>query len=103
MVKIDINADYSALTETTETNPKAPKIKIDDRFRVTKYNNLFSKGYTKNSSREIFIINTVLKTNPWTYKIKDVKEEKIIENFLWKRYWVNYFKIELLSRTRQSY
>ena len=82
MVKIDINADYSSLTETTETNPKAPKIKIDDRFRVTKYNNLFSKGYTKNSSREIFIINTVLKTNPWTYKIKDVKEEKIIENFL---------------------
>ena len=82
MVKIDINADYSALTETTETNLKAPKIKTDDRFRVTKYNNLFSKGYTKNSSREIFIINTVLKTNPWTYKIKDVKEEKIIENFL---------------------
>ena len=82
MVKIDINADYSSLTETTETNPKAPKIKIDDRFRVTKYNNLFSKGYTKNSSREIFIINTVLKTNPWTNKIKDVKEEKIIENFL---------------------
>ena len=66
MVKIDINADYSSLTETTETNPKAPKIKIDDRFRVTKYNNLFSKGYTENSSREIFIINTVLKTNPWT-------------------------------------
>ena len=99
MVKIDINADYSSLTETTETNPKAPKIKIDDRFRVTKYNNLFSKGYTKNSSREIFIINTVLKTNPWTYKIKDVKEEKIIENFLWKRYWVNYNWVIIPNQT----
>ena len=99
MVKIDINADYSSLTETTETNPKAPKIKIDDRFRVTKYNNLFSKGYTKNSSREIFIINTVLKTNPWTYKIKDAKEEKIIENFLWKRYWVNYNWVIIPNQT----
>ena len=99
MVKIDINADYSALTETTETNPKAPKIKTDDRFRVTKYNNLFSKGYTENSSREIFIINTVLKTNPWTYKIKDVKEEKIIGNFLWKRYWVNYNWVIIPNQT----
>ena len=87
------------MTETTETNPKAPKIKTDDRFRVTKYNNLFSKGYTKNSSREIFIINTVLKTNPWTYKIKDVKEEKIIENFLWKRYWVNYNWVIIPNQT----
>ena len=45
-----------------------------------KYKNIFSKGYTKNWSREIFIIDSVLKTNPWTYKIKDLNREQIKEN-----------------------
>ena len=29
-----------------------------------KYKNIFNKGYTENWLREIFIINSVLKTNP---------------------------------------
>ena len=43
--------------------------------------NIFSKGYNENWSREIFIINSVLKANPWTYKIKDLNGEKIIGSF----------------------
>ena len=31
-----INADYSAFTEKIETNPKAPKFKVNDRVRITK-------------------------------------------------------------------
>ena len=31
--------------------------------------------------REIFIIDPVLKTNPWTYTIKDLKGEKITGSF----------------------
>ena len=38
------NADYSALIENTETNPKAPKLKVNDRVRITKYKNIFGKG-----------------------------------------------------------
>ena len=79
--KKPINADYSALTEKIETNSKAPKFKVNDRVRITKYKNIFSKGYTENWSREIFIIDSVLKTNPWTYKIKDLNGEKIIGSF----------------------
>ena len=41
-----INADYSALTETIENNPKIPKFKVNDRVRITKYKKIFSKGYT---------------------------------------------------------
>ena len=41
-----INADYSALTETIENNPKTPKFKVNDRVRITKYKKIFSKGYT---------------------------------------------------------
>ena len=62
--KKPINADYSALTEKIEMNHKAPKLKVNDRVRITKYKNIFSKGYTENWSREIFIIDSVLKTNP---------------------------------------
>ena len=79
--KKSINADYSALTEKIETNPKTPKFKASDRVRITKYKNIFSKGYTENWSREIFIIDSVLKTNPWTYKLKDLNGEKIIGSF----------------------
>ena len=49
--------------------------------RITRIKNIFSKGYTKNWSREIFIIDSVLKTNPWTYKIKDLNGEKVIGSF----------------------
>ena len=66
--KKPINADYSALTEKTETNLKAFKFKVNDRVRITKYKNIFSKAYTENWSREIFIIDSVLKANPWSYK-----------------------------------
>ena len=79
--KKPINADYSALTEKIETNPKAPKFKVNDRVRITKYKNIFSKGYTENWSREIFIIDSVFKNNQWSYKIKDLNGEKIIGSF----------------------
>ena len=69
------------MTEKTGTNPKVPKFKVNDRVRITNYKNIFSEGYTKNWSRGIFIIYSVLKTNPWTYKIKDLKGEKIMGRF----------------------
>ena len=62
--KKPINADYSALTEKFGKGHKAPKFKVNDRIRIIKYKNIFSKGYTKSWSREIFIIDSVLKTNP---------------------------------------
>ena len=73
-----INADYSALTEEIETNLKVSKFKVGDRVRMTKYNNIFRKGYTKNWSKEIFVIDSVLKTDLWTYRIKDLNGETII-------------------------
>ena len=87
--KKPVNADYSALAKKIETNPKAAKCKVNDRVRMTKYKNIFSKGYTKNWSREIFFINSVLKTNPWTYKIKDLNGEKITKSFCEKELLLN--------------
>ena len=79
-----INPDYSALTQNIEINPKASKFNVNDRVRITKYKNIFSKDYTENWSREIFIIDSVLKTNPWTYKIKDLNGKKLIGSFIGK-------------------
>ena len=69
------------MTEKIETNLKAPKFKVNERIIMTKYKNIFSKGYTESWSREICIIDSALKTNPWTYKIKDLNGEKIIGVF----------------------
>ena len=70
--KKPINTDYSALTENIESNAKDNKFKVNDRVGITNYKTLFSKCYTESWSREIFIIDSVLKTNTWTYKIKDL-------------------------------
>ena len=40
------------------------------------YKNNFNKVYTESCSREIFMVDSVLKTNSGTYKIKDLNGEK---------------------------
>ena len=44
-----------------ESNKKTPKFKIGDHVRISKYKNMFAKGYTPNWSEEIFIVNGVKK------------------------------------------
>ena len=46
-----IDADYSTLNKKIETNSKAPKFEVNDRVRISKYMNIFSKGYIENWSR----------------------------------------------------
>ena len=59
------------MIEKLQTNHKAPKFKVNNKVGIPSYESIFSKGYTEHCSEEIFIIDSVLKTNPWTYKIKD--------------------------------
>ena len=56
---------------------------------------MVSKGYTKNWSKEIVMIDSVLKTSTWKYGIKDLDWETIIESF--------YKKELLLSKLQMSY
>ena len=74
--KKPINADCSSLIEKIDTNPKAPKFKVNDNVQITKYKDTFSKGYTENSSREIFVIDSVLKTNLGLIKLEFYTEKK---------------------------
>ena len=51
-----INADYSALIEKIETNPRVTKFKVNDRVRITKYKNIFSKAHTENWSKKYLLL-----------------------------------------------
>ena len=69
------------MSEKIETVSKSPKFKVDDKVQINRYENILSNVYTKSCSREIFAIYSVLKTNPWTYKIKNLNGENIIGSF----------------------
>ena len=62
-------------------NDKNSKSKVGDHVRISKCKNIFAKGYTPNSSEEVFVIKKVKNTVPWTYVINDLKGEEIIGTF----------------------
>jgi hypothetical protein len=55
--------------------------KVGDRVRIYRYKTLFEKGYKPNWTKEIFVISEINKTNPITYKIRDLNNEPIIGSF----------------------
>ena len=63
LVKNTISDDYSALNKEIESSHEKSKFTFCDRVRITKYNYIFSKSYTENWSREIFVIDSTLKNS----------------------------------------
>ena len=49
------------IDSSKEINNNDPKFKIGDIVRISKYRNIFAKGYTPNWSEEIFVIKKVRK------------------------------------------
>ena len=80
MKPIDIK-DNNFIKYIEESNIKDPKFKIGEHVRISKYKNIFAKGYTSNWSEEIFIVNKVKNTVPWTYEVNYLNGEKILESF----------------------
>ena len=64
-----------------EHNEKDSKFKAGDRVRISRYKNIFAKGYAPNWSSEIFIVDKVNDTIPYTYNLKDLNDEEIIGSF----------------------
>ena len=64
-----------------EVNNEDPKFKVRDHVRISKYKNIFAKGYTPNWSEEVFVISKIKNTVPWTYVINDLNGEEIIGTF----------------------
>ena len=52
-----INVKYDSFAEYNEkSNENDPKFKVGDHVRISKFKNVFAKGYTPNWSEEIFIV-----------------------------------------------
>ena len=66
---------------TKSSSLERSRFKVGDRVRISKFKNIFAKGYTPNSSKEIFIVDKINDTVPFTYNIKDLNDEEIIGSF----------------------
>ena len=75
-VKDDNNRVY-----IDEHNKNNTRFNVGDRVRISKFKNIFAKGYTPNWSREIFIFNKINDAVPWAYSLKDLNDEEILGSF----------------------
>ena len=77
----DYYAEYNEDWMELHYNKKDPKFKIGDHVRISKYKNIFTKGYTPNWSEEVSVISKIKNTVSWTYVINDLNGEEITGSF----------------------
>ena len=65
-----------------EVNDNDPKFQIGDHLKISKYKDIFGKGYTPNWSQEIFVIKKIKNIVPWTYFINDLNDNELLEHFM---------------------
>ena len=66
------------------------------KYRITKYKNIFAKGYTPNWSEEVFVVSEIKNTVPWTFAIS---EKKLLEVFT-KKNCQEKFRIEEVNKSK---
>ena len=63
MKTTDVTSDsYAEYNE--DFNKKDPKFKVGDHVRISKYKNIFAKGYAPKWSEEVFVISKTKNTVP---------------------------------------
>ena len=97
---IDVMGD-SSVEYNEDSNEKGPQFKVNDHARISKHKNIFAKGYVPNWSEEVFIVNEIKNTVPWTYAINDLNGEKVVRTFYEKELQKTNQK-ELLFKTNYS-
>ena len=80
MKPVDIK-DNTYIDFEEEVNDKDPKFKVGDYVTISKYKNIFAKGYTPNWSEEVFVVKKVKNTVPSRYVLNDLNSEEIIGTF----------------------
>ena len=76
MELVDIKTN-TYIYSSKDTNDNDSKFKIGDIVRISKYKNIFAKGYTLNWSEEAFMIKRIKNTVPCTTLMK----KKLLELF----------------------
>ena len=80
MKPVDVKS-YIYINSSKEINDKDSRFKIGDIVRISKYKNIFPKGYVPNWSEEVFVIEKVENTVLWTYVISDLNGKEIVGTF----------------------
>ena len=80
MKPVDVK-DNTYIDFKKEVNDKDPKFKVGNHVKISKYKNIFAKGYTPNWSEEVFVVSKIKNTVPRTYVIHDLNGEEIIGTF----------------------
>ena len=80
MKPVDVGDDSFA-EYNEESNKKDPKFKVGDHVRISKFKNVFAKGYTPNWSEEIFVVKKIKNTVSWTYIINALNGGEIVRSF----------------------
>ena len=70
----------TSIDSSKKTNDKNPKFKIGDNVRISKYKNIFAKGFTPNWSEEVFMI-TKVNNSVKKYVINDLNGEENVGTF----------------------
>ena len=78
---IDVTSDSYAKYDKDSYVTK-PKLKFGDNVRISKYRNIFAKGYTENWSEEVFVVSKIKSAVPWAYVISDLNGEPIAGSFM---------------------
>ena len=80
MKPIDVK-DNTYIDLGKEVKDNDPKFKLGDHVRISKYKNIFAKGYIPNWSEEVFVIKKIKNTVPLTYVIGDLNGEEVTGTF----------------------
>ena len=92
MTPIDVG-DNNKRVYIDEHNEKDSRFKVGARVRICKFKNIFTKGYTPNLSKEIFFVDKINDTVPYTYNLKDLNDKEIIGSFYDRELQRVYYKI----------
>ena len=69
------------ISSSKEIHDQDSKFKIGDIVRISKYKNIFTKGYVPNWSEKVLVIKKIKNTGLWTYVISDLKGEEFVGTF----------------------
>ena len=81
MKPVDVEDDSFA-EYNEKSNKKDPKFRVGDHVKISKYKDIFAKGYAPNWSEEIFVVKRIENAVPWTYVISDLNGEEIVGSFM---------------------
>ena len=85
MKPVDVK-DNTYIDFKKEVNDKDPKFKVGDHVRISKYKNVFAKGYMRNWSEEVFVISKIKKKFHGHMLLRISMVKKLLEHFMKKNY-----------------